>query len=217
MIRTAALTIKDGYRNGAKRLAAGSVQGLARTRVSPNALTAAGVGLCAVAAVLVYFSDRNEYLFYWLAGSTFLAGSILDLLDGALARHAGTQTPFGGFLDSTIDRIGEGVVLAAAGLVFAREGNELALAFAFAAIAGSFLVSYTRAKAEVLGLRGDVGLGTRAERVTVITAGLFLAPFGVLEWAVYLLTATAWVTVVHRVLHVRNQLRSGGTNGFQKR
>ena len=73
-------------------------------------------------------------------------------------------------------------------------------------MAGSFLVSYTRAKAEALGLRGDVGLGSRAERVVVITAGLVLAPWGVLPWAIYLLTATAWITVVQRILFVRKQL-----------
>jgi CDP-diacylglycerol--glycerol-3-phosphate 3-phosphatidyltransferase len=75
-----------------------------------------------------------------------------------------------------------------------------------AAVAGSFLVSYTRAKAEALGLRGDVGIGSRAERVVVITAGLVLAPWGVLPWSLVLLAGTAWITVAQRVLHVRKQL-----------
>ena len=92
-------------------------------------------------------------------------------------------------------------------LVFSRDGNDVALAFAFAAVAGSFLVSYTRARAEALGLKGDVGIGSRAERVVVIVTGLVLAPWGVLPWAIYLLTATAWITVVQRVLAVRSQLR----------
>jgi CDP-diacylglycerol---glycerol-3-phosphate 3-phosphatidyltransferase len=83
----------------------------------------------------------------------------------------------------------------------------VALAFTVAAIAGSFLVSYTRARAEVLGLKGDVGIGSRAERVVVISAGLILAPWGALQWAIYLLTATAWITVLQRVLSVRAQLR----------
>ena len=97
-------------------------------------------------------------------------------------------------------------MLGSIALIFARQGNTVALACAIAAIAGSFLVSYTRAKAEVLGLKGDVGLGSRAERVVVITAGLVLAPWGVLPWAIYLLTATAWITVVQRILAVRKQL-----------
>ena len=103
-------------------------------------------------------------------------------------------------------------MLAAIGLVFARESNDVAVVATIAAVAGSFLVPYTRAKAEALGLRGDVGLGSRAERVVVITAGLVLAPWGGLQWTIYLLAATSWVTVGQRILHVRKQLISGGTN-----
>ena len=97
-------------------------------------------------------------------------------------------------------------MLGAIALIFSRQSNQVAVAAAVAAVAGSFLVSYTRAKAEGLGLRGDVGLGSRAERVVVITAGLVLAPWGVLPWAIYLLTATAWITVLQRILFVRRQL-----------
>ncbi len=203
-----AATIKQGYTNEARRLASRSITGLARTRVSPNVLTAAGVLLCAAAAVLVYLEYRSELLFYWVGAALFVVGSILDILDGALARAGGKTTPFGAFLDSTTDRVSEGFVLGAIALVFARHGMEVALAFAVAAIAGSFLVSYTRARAEALGLRGDVGIGSRAERVVVITAGLVLAPWGALQWAIYLLAATAWITVLQRILFVRRQLRS---------
>jgi phosphatidylinositol phosphate synthase len=199
--------VKHGYTTGARSLASRSMTGLTRTRVTPNALTATGVSLCLVSAVLVYFEYRNEILFFWLGAVVFVIGSILDILDGALARAGGKATPFGSFLDSTTDRVGEGAMLLAIALVFSRGGNELALAAAVAAVAGSFLVSYTRAKAEGLGLKGDVGLGSRAERVVVITAGLVLAPWGVLPWAIYLLTATAWLTVVQRILFVRKQLR----------
>ncbi len=199
--------LKETYTSAARRLASRSVGGLARTRITPNALTAAGVTLCAVAAVLVYFEYRHELLFFWVGATAFVVGSILDILDGALARAGGMQTPFGAFLDSTTDRVSEGFMLGAIALVFHRDGNEIALAFAFAALAGSFLVSYTRARAEALGLRGDVGIGSRAERVVVITAGLVLAPWGVLQWAIYLLTVTAWFTVLQRVISVRTQLR----------
>jgi phosphatidylglycerophosphate synthase len=168
------------------------------------------VFLCAVSSVLVYFEYRNHLLFYWLGAGVFVIGSILDILDGALARAGGKTTPFGAFLDSTTDRVSEGFMLGAIALVFARHGNETALAFAFAAVGGSFLVSYTRARAEALGLRGDVGLGSRAERVVVITAGLVLAPWGALQWAIYLLTATAWLTVGQRIWSVRQQLRARG-------
>jgi phosphatidylinositol phosphate synthase len=198
--------VKQGYTTGARMLASRSIVGLTRTRITPNALTTAGVSLCLGAAVLVYFEDHNKLLFYWLGAFVFVVGSVLDILDGALARAGGKTTPFGSFLDSTTDRVGEGAMLGAIALIFARHGNEVALGATIAAIAGSFLVSYTRAKAEALGLRGDVGLGSRAERVVAITAGLVLAPWGLLQWAIYLLTATAWLTVLQRILHVRRQL-----------
>jgi CDP-diacylglycerol--glycerol-3-phosphate 3-phosphatidyltransferase len=207
--------VKDGYTTGARSLASRSVTGLARTRVTPNTLTAAGVTLCLAAAVLVPFESRDALLFYWLAAATFVVGSILDILDGALARAGGKSTVFGAFLDSTTDRVGEGAMLTAIALVFARAGNDIAVVFTIAAVAGSFLVPYVRAKAEALGLRGDVGLGSRAERVVVITAGLVFGPWGGLQWAIYVLAATSWVTVVQRILHVRKQLIHGGSNGQQ--
>jgi CDP-diacylglycerol--glycerol-3-phosphate 3-phosphatidyltransferase len=203
---TRAAAIKDGYTTGARTLASRSVLGLARTRVTPNALTTSGVLLCGIASVLVLFEDRNELVFYWLAALVFVVGSLLDVLDGALARAGGKITPFGAFLDSTTDRISEGFMLTAIAYVLARHHHPVFVAVAMAAVAGSFLVSYTRAKAEALGLRGDVGIGSRAERVVVITAGLVLAPWGVLPWSLVLLAATAWITVAQRVLHVRKQL-----------
>ena len=199
--------LQRSYLDGVRRVAANSIGSLARTRVSPNALTAAGVLLCAAAAVIVYFEYRHEIAAFWLGAALFIVGSILDVLDGALARRSGKATPFGAFVDSTTDRMSEAFMLGAIALIFARHENEVALAFTFAAVAGSFLVSYTRARAEALGLKGDVGIGSRAERVFVISAGLILAPWGALQWAIYLLTLTAWVTVVQRVLAVRAQLR----------
>jgi CDP-diacylglycerol--glycerol-3-phosphate 3-phosphatidyltransferase len=199
--------VKDGYTTGVRRLAARSIVGLSRTRITPDALTALGLTICAVAAVAVYFEYRNEILWFWTGAALFWAGSLLDVLDGALARQSGKGTTFGAFLDSTTDRLGEGVMLGAIGLVFMREEHELALAATFAAMAGSFLVSYTRARAEALSIKGDVGIGSRAERVFVIVSGLFLAPWGLLPWAVYLLNVTAWTTVVQRILHVRRELQ----------
>ena len=199
--------VKRGYTDGTRRLAARWIGGLARTRVTPNALTAAGISLCAAAAVVVWFAHDRPWLLYWLAAVLFVVGSVLDILDGALARHGGKATPFGAFLDSISDRVSEGFVLTAIALVFSRDGHDVAVGFTIAAIAGSFLVSYARAKAELLGLRGDIGLGSRAERVVVITGGLVFAPWGGLQWAIYFLAATAWFTVLQRVLGVRRQLR----------
>jgi CDP-diacylglycerol---glycerol-3-phosphate 3-phosphatidyltransferase len=209
---TRAATIKQGYTTGARTLASRSVTGLTRTRVTPNALTTSGVLLCAAASVLVLFEGRNELVFYWLAALVFVAGSLLDILDGALARAGGKTTPFGAFLDSTTDRVSEGFMLTAIAYILATHHHPVFVAVAMAAVAGSFLVSYTRAKAEAIGLRGDVGIGSRAERVVVIAAGLVLAPWGVLPWSLVLLACTAWVTVGQRVLHVRKQLMEASTH-----
>ena len=219
MNRTAAIvSVKQGYTDGTRRLASRYISRLARTRVTPNALTAGGMILCAAAAALIPFEDRNEFLFFWIAAALFGLGSILDILDGALARQSDKATPLGEFLDSISDRVSEGFVLAAIALVFARAGDDVGVVFCVAAVAGSFLVSYARAKAELIGLKGDVGIGSRAERVVVISAGLILAPFGVpLQWFIYLLAGTAWLTVLQRILSVRNQLQRKEADGFDQR
>jgi phosphatidylinositol phosphate synthase len=200
---------KQTYTDEARRLAAQSMAQLEDANVTPDALTISGVGLCIAGSVAVFF----EYVgwgFYWLGAVLFVIGSVLDVLDGALARSRGIGSPFGAFLDSTVDRVGEGFMIGAIGLVLMRHDQMWGVALAFAAVAGSFLVSYARARAEALGLRGDVGLGSRAERVVVITTGLVLAPVHelVLPATMALLATTAWITVVQRILFVRKQLRS---------
>jgi phosphatidylinositol phosphate synthase len=200
---------KQVYTDEARRLAAQSMAQLEEAKVTPDALTISGVGLCIAGSVAVFF----EYVgwgFYWIGAALFVVGSILDVLDGALARSRGIGSSFGAFLDSTVDRVGEGFMIGSIGLVLMRHDQIWGVALAFAAVAGSFLVSYARARAEALGLRGDVGLGSRAERVIVITAGLVLAPINelVLPATMALLAATAWITVVQRILFVRKQLRS---------
>jgi CDP-diacylglycerol--glycerol-3-phosphate 3-phosphatidyltransferase len=200
---------KQSYTDEARRLAAQSMAQLEDAKVTPDALTISGVGLCIAGSVAVFF----EYVgwgFYWLGAVLFVIGSVLDVLDGALARSRGIGSPFGAFLDSTVDRVGEGFMIGAIGLVLMRHDQMWGVALAFAAVAGSFLVSYARARAEALGLRGDVGLGSRAERVVVITTGLVLAPVHelVLPATMALLATTAWITVVQRILFVRKQLRS---------
>ena len=199
--------VKQEYTDAARQILARSMRGVAKTKLTPDMLTLAGVSLCLGGAILVGFEDRNEKLFFWLGGFLFVIGSIADILDGALARAASKGTVFGAFLDSTFDRLGEAAMLAAIGLVFMRNGNEIALVATFAAVIGSFLVSYTRAKAEALGLRADIGFGSRVERVVLITVGLFLAPWDLLQWPIYLLAAMAWITVFQRMLFVRKQLR----------
>jgi CDP-diacylglycerol--glycerol-3-phosphate 3-phosphatidyltransferase len=199
--------VPAAYTAAVRKGAAQAMEGLGRRAwITPNLLSGAGLGLCVAGSVLVYFEYKAWWLF--LVGSfVFFVGAVLDILDGALARTHGKGTPFGAFVDSTVDRIGEAFMLGAIALVLMRDGSEWGVALAFAAVVGSFLVSYTRAKAEALGLKGDVGFGSRTERVAVLCIGLAFAPLGALPWVMAVLTATAWITVVQRMLSVRAQLR----------
>ena len=195
--------IKTGYTNGGRGLGMALMARFRSLPFTPNQVTVAGLSLNGVAAVLIY----QEH-FVW-ATVAFITGSILDILDGALARSHGKLTQFGSFLDSTTDRISEGFVLGAIALVLSRQGHEAALASVFVALVGSFLVSYTRAKAEALGLSGAVGLMGRAERIVLVAIALPFAGHGSLPYAMYLLAALTAFTVVQRVNHVRKQLDGG--------
>jgi CDP-diacylglycerol--glycerol-3-phosphate 3-phosphatidyltransferase len=193
---------KAGYTDGARRLASRFVTLLVKSPVTPNQLTALGFSLNVAAAVLVW----NET--YIAAALVFLVGSIVDILDGALARLRGQATPFGAFIDSTTDRISEGFVLGAAALVFAREGTTWAIGAVFVALVGSFLVSYTRAKAEIEGLDGKAGLMGRAERVVLLGAIFLASPWGALPYGIALLAALTAFTVVQRSYSVYRQLQA---------
>jgi len=195
--------IKTGYTNGGRGLGMALMARFRSLPFTPNQVTVAGLSLNGVAAVLIY----QEH-FVW-ATVAFVAGSILDILDGALARSHGKLTQFGSFLDSTTDRISEGFVLGAIALVLSKQGHEAALASVFVALVGSFLVSYTRAKAEALGLSGAVGLMGRAERIVLVAIALPFAGHGSLPYAMYLLAALTTFTVIQRVNHVRKQLDGG--------
>jgi CDP-diacylglycerol--glycerol-3-phosphate 3-phosphatidyltransferase len=168
--------------------------------VTPNQLTIAGFALNVVAAVLIY--QRA-----WIAATAvFVIGSIADALDGALARARDEFTPFGGFLDSTLDRMSEAAIFTAAGLVLADDGETLALGCTLVALAASLLVSYTRAKAEILRLKGDVGLMARLERIILIAVALPFGGMGSLAWVMYLLAPLAVFTVLQRMVSVHRQL-----------
>jgi CDP-diacylglycerol---glycerol-3-phosphate 3-phosphatidyltransferase len=180
---------------------------LIESRLTPNAISLTGLGLNVVAAVLVF----AEYFF--LGGIAFIVGSIMDTLDGRYSRMSGKGTQFGAFLDSTLDRASEGIVLTAVGYQFSREGNDVAVAATVAAVLASVMVSYTRARAEALGIKGDVGIAPRAIRVVILSAGLLFAKgaslgdFELLAPAVYVLAALSLVTVFQRIFYVRQQLR----------
>src|SRR3954449_2690696 len=154
---------------------------LIESRLTPNAISLTGFALCVVAAVLVW----QDY--YFLGGVAFIVGSVCDTLDGRYSRMSGKGTPFGAFLDSTLDRIEEGIVLVAVAIVFSLQGRTLGVAAVVVAVLASLMVSYTRARAEALGVECKVGIATRAVRVVILSAGLLLADLDVLEPAVYVL------------------------------
>ena len=178
---------------------------LIESRLTPNAISLTGFVLCIGAAVLVW------QRYFVLAGITFIVGSICDTLDGRYSRMSGKGTPFGAFLDSTLDRIEEGLVLTAVGAYFARSGDDLAAAACVLAVLASLMVSYTRARAEALGVECKVGIADRAVRVVILSAGLLLTSFGLdlLEIAVYVLAGLSVITVLQRIFHVRSQLVRG--------
>jgi CDP-diacylglycerol---glycerol-3-phosphate 3-phosphatidyltransferase len=173
---------------------------LVASRLTPNQISMTGFVLNVVAAVLVWQSE------FFLGGVVFIIGSICDTLDGGYSRMSGKGTPFGAFLDSTLDRIVEGIVLTAVAATFTERGDQLAVAAVVVAVMASLVVSYTRARAEALGVECKVGIADRLVRVIILSAGLVLADVGALEPAVYVLAALSSFTVVQRILHVRREL-----------
>jgi CDP-diacylglycerol--glycerol-3-phosphate 3-phosphatidyltransferase len=187
------------YRPGAERLEALRDR-LVASRLTPNQISMTGFVLNVIAAVLVW---QHEF---FIGGVVFIIGSICDTLDGGYSRMSGKGTPFGAFLDSTLDRIVEGIVLTAVAVTFTQRGDELAVAAVVVAVMASLVVSYTRARAEALGVECKVGIADRLVRVIILSAGLVFADLGALEPAVYVLAALSSFTVVQRILHVRRQL-----------
>ena len=181
---------------------------LIESRLTPNAISLTGFALCLVAAVLVW----EEYFF--LGGLAYIVGSVCDTLDGRYSRMSGKGTSFGAFLDSTLDRMEEGIVLTAVAYQFSRAGDDAAVAAVVVAVLASLMVSYTRARAEALGVECKVGSAARAVRVVILSAGLVLAKgagiFAVelLEPAVWLLSGLSVITVGQRIFHVRKELKS---------
>jgi phosphatidylinositol phosphate synthase len=176
------------------------------SRLTPNAISLTGLALNVLAAALVW-----EQLFF-LGGLAFIVGSTMDTLDGRYSRMSGKGTPFGAFLDSTLDRIEEGIVLTAVAADFALRAERLPTAAVVVAVLASLMVSYTRARAEALGVECKVGIATRPVRVVILAIGLLFARgaslgnFELLAPAVYVLAALSLVTVAQRILHVRREL-----------
>ncbi len=191
-------------RRNAQRLAAA----IARLGITPNQVTLAGMLATFVAGALAGFG-------YLLAGGLVLAFSgTFDILDGALARATKRMYPYGAFLDSTTDRYSEGAVYIGIAAYYlthpAREMAVMVLA-CFLALAGSFLVSYVRARAQSLGFTCDSGLFARPERVVATVIGLVGAGIGLwwlLDAVVIALAILTNVTVIQRISEVYGQARA---------
>jgi CDP-diacylglycerol---glycerol-3-phosphate 3-phosphatidyltransferase len=181
---------------------------LIESRLTPNKISMTGLVLNVAAAVLI-----TQELWV-LAGVAFIVGSIMDTLDGRFARSSGKGTPFGAFLDSTLDRIEEGIVLAAVAAYFAKQQDEVAVAATVAVVLFSLMVSYTRARAEALGVENKGGIATRPVRVVILSIGLVFAKgagLGIpdlLEPAIYVMAALTFFTTLQRVWHVRKELNA---------
>ena len=183
--------------------------GLLRAGVSPDVVTLVGT-LGAVVGALAFF-PRGAFV----AGSAIVALSVLtDLVDGTMARRRGVTSRFGAWLDSTCDRVADAAIFSGLVLWFTGAGDDRLLAGValFCLVAGS-LISYAKARAEGLGMRCDVGLAERAERLILVLVGTALAGFGVdlaLAALLWVLAVASAVTVVQRAVEVRRQAGLAG-------
>ena len=186
--------ISEALGTRVRTLTLGIGEALARAGLTPNMVTTIGVLLSIVVAVVIASGNLV------VGGLLFLVASGFDMLDGAVARAAGTVTKFGGFLDSTLDRYSETIVLF--GVLYYLLQTSTAMTGAllvFAATTGSLLISYARARAEAAGFHASVGLLARPERVVILAIGLL---FGQLLPALWILAVGTHLTVFMRIFHV---------------
>ncbi len=190
--------IRKNQRQRLEILATPVVRWLAEWNVHPNLLTGGNVFFSVLAASFVLMGELR-----W-AGVVFLLGSTLDMFDGMLARMTNRASALGAFLDSAMDRICEGVILASIAWWLANQAQTWAVAALVLAMLGSMLTSYTRARAEALGLTCGVGWVTRAERVILISLGLVTMQIVV---TVYLLAVLTLWSAGQRIVAVCKLLR----------
>jgi CDP-diacylglycerol--glycerol-3-phosphate 3-phosphatidyltransferase len=173
-----------------------------RLGLTPNSLTVLGFVLNVVAGVLIGYG----YIFAGGAVMTALAMP-LDALDGELARRTNQQSKFGAFFDSTLDRFAEGALLMGLAAFFVRQNDIVGVVVTFIALIGSLMVSYTRARAEGLGIDCKVGLFSRFGRFILLAIGLLTTLVVPMIWALAILSN---YTAVERILYVWRVLRADG-------
>ncbi len=172
---------------------------LSKSRLKPNTLTFIELAISIGAAYAIVTG------YFLLGGILVLVSGLFDLLDGALARFTKQSTKFGAILDSTIDRLSEAAIFCGLLVWYMPKVATLEIVLIFAALIGSFLVSYIRARAEGLGLECGVGLFTRAERVIVLAVGLLVNQVFIALWV---LVVFVYITVAQRLLHLHEASKS---------
>ena len=187
------------------------VNGLALTRISPNALTFIGLIINTGAAVLFGFANEHNYVRMFLyAGLVIIGAGIFDMVDGRVARQTDQVTVFGAFFDSVIDRYSD-VVLFFGLLVFYARGNRLFYVFLAAFVmVTSLMVSYTRARAEALIGKCKVGFMERPERIVLIILGALCNRWGVMAPVLWVLAVLSTITVIHRIRYTYLMTRHMG-------
>lgn len=200
-LRRGASVLPAWVKEGGRAVLAPVVRLAMALHLTPNTITVIGLLITLVASVLV----ASGWLI--LGAAILTAGSLLDAVDGALARATGGGTAFGSFLDSTLDRAGESILYTGIGVWLLRTQPDpvLPMLALMVALAGSFLVSYAHARAQGIGLAADVGLAPRTERLVLVIAGVALAGLGIVIglYAILAILATLTVaTVIQRIRHV---------------
>jgi len=189
------------------------VNGLSLTRISPNVLTFIGLLINTAAAVLFGFANQHNYVRLFLYAALVIIGAgIFDMVDGRVARQTQQVTVFGAFFDSVIDRYSDVVLFFGLVVYYARVNHFRYVVLTAFVMVTSLMVSYTRARAEALGVECKVGLATRPVRVVILSAGLLFAKgaslgdFELLEPAIYAMALLTSFTTLQRVAHVRREL-----------
>ena len=180
------------YKEQVARVSEPIARALLGVRVRPNQLSLLGL-ICSVSAALALATDRQR-----LGGLLLALAGALDILDGALARVSAQVSPFGAFLDSVLDRYSDLLVLSGIIFLFARLGRVGDVVAGLLAVVGTVMVSYTRARAESVGVECRVGLMERGERLLTLIVGALL---DLLVPAVWIVAVGANVTAIHRIVH----------------
>jgi CDP-diacylglycerol--glycerol-3-phosphate 3-phosphatidyltransferase len=191
-----------GGRRLVEPLARPVAKGLLAAHIGPDGITTLGLIISAGVAILFGLGE-----FRWAGGAILLAG-ICDILDGAMARLGDYRNAFGAFYDSFIDRLSDMLLLGGLVYYYGKAGQDPEFIASLAAIGGCFMVSYARARAEGLGLNGNVGVAERPERIIITTLGALIYPPLTLDIAVWILLVITYLTAIYRAIYVWQQLHS---------